>query len=267
MNRKLKFFLVSFVCALIISTIIFIIIPITFAGIGGGPFGSGLLLIMGILRLYILTLPFIIGALMIVFILITLNYAQKGERLILTFIVALAFILAFGIIIGGLITKSKYEDYAKEKKRNEALQITLLAIENNDVSNCYKIRDLSTYSWMTCFFWTAYKNQDYSYCERLPKSLYQSINQRDCLLMAVVKTKDISYCKNFKNQTQKQECLVIFSRISNETFIKNYNPEEFNSKTFGYSCERMSINPKNCDYDFNYYISAYDYNPKTYLKE
>lgn len=240
MNKKLKFFLTSFVGTFILA---FILLGILFDLSGWDAVA------------WIMILPFIITITLIIFIIISAIKTKKGERVKFALIVAGGFILAFGLVYGGFILNEIHKDYEFEKNHEKAKIMINTAVNENNINKCFGVNFVD-YGWPGCYLWVAYENNDYSICEKLPEDSYAYVNKKGCWLMALIKTKDKSYCDNFIQEDDKEECLNIYSKFSNQTFIDNYNPLDPKFKS-GCTDGRAS-SPERCDYEYEYYVKYSD---------
>lgn len=241
MNRKLKFFMISFFSALVLGLLLLSYI----SSLSGWE-------VLG----FIIILPVILAIALLIFISISVKKAAKGERLKLSLITTAGFVLAIVLIITALSLYSTYSDYKFDQDHEEARAMIDIAIKDNDIDKCYGVSFVS-YGVAGCRLWVAYENQNYSICEGLPEGYEGSTtSSKACWLMALVKTKDKSYCDNFEKQEDKGDCLEVYSRFSNQTFIDYYNPED---PKFRSDCSYgRASTPARCDYEYSFYVSYPD---------
>jgi len=229
MNRRLKYFLISFILSSILMCLVFIVFPLIFASLFTGsffPFGGflGVTIFAGFI-------PGILIFSFLLFIAITVIVAEKGTKTISVLIVLGGFILPLILFLGfsQIQSSMKIADYSQSMDYTESL--TDLAIKENNTQYCEDIYDhwkqkendvrtkSSDYHRNLCFFWLAYSVGDYSNCDK--------IGGRDmknkCLIIAALKNKDTSYCFKSKGYLSPDleiaGCLEAASRAVNNVSI------------------------------------------------
>src|SRR3989338_805382 len=277
MNYKLKYYLTSLVISSIFSVFLFFILPSSFiSSFSGGffPFGD---LLGGVIYLFFLF--FILLILAILFPLIAAIKAPKGIKLSAAFWSFLGFLTPIVIIyfVLHLISQISISNF----KQSEKLTTSLIqeAIAENNPKYCEDLFD----HWKTqkyddrnhqsqntkdnCYFWLAYKTNNYSYCAEIGKNLeldkYSADPTMECWTFAAIKNHNLSYCYNISTKSLNAEnsiaisnCITSIGKLTNNS-SKIYNPDSTFCADPTWLCDKcktMNTKPIYCDYDYNFYV-------------
>ena len=210
MNKNLKYFLFSFLTALVFASFVFLVLPYLFASIFSGgllPFGG----LFGLIAL-VYFLPYFLILGFIIFIIVALIFAEKGNKLRCALITGGSYILAIVIVFSYLsISHSIKVEEVKETINFKNVKIKQAIAEKN-TSYCGEIYDSfkvmiradspyreinSRHKEGTCYIWYAYSTGDFSSCDKISAIVSENVNH--CWALAAIKSKNVSYCRLMSN--------------------------------------------------------------------
>ncbi|MDA1197342.1 MAG: hypothetical protein O2779_05265 [Nanoarchaeota archaeon] len=237
MNKKLKYFLISFILSSILVCLVFIVFPLIFASLFADsffPFGG----LLGV-TIFARFVPAILFISLILFTIIIWKVAEEGTKIKSILIVIIGFVLPLILFwtFSMVNTLVKIADYTETLDQTESF-IDLAIKENNpeycdETSELWKQKESDTrtkssvFRGNLCYFWLAYSVGEYSYCDKIS---YREM-KNSCLITAGIKTKDTSYCLKSTGYLSPDleigQCMGAVSRVVDDVSICNEIKEKY----------------------------------------